>query len=136
MPETLTPRTVTHDTTLAYDAAGALDPAWSQKAYESLVDGTMEMVLVTGDEVESVWLTGPCPRCHGTIRFHQVLTAVNTDADDAIPKGQSTAKGQGDGSDSIRSIVAYCTCDGTHAGRPAAVTGGCGTGFLIELASA
>lgn len=93
------------------------------------------MVIDIRDNVETVEVTGPCPRCGGAIRFVQVLTAANTDAAVKRPGGQSasTVSGALD-PPATRSFIAYCTCDGLHAGSPAA--SGCGAAFRIEVAPA
>lgn len=125
--------TAMHDTMLPYDVEGALDPRWTDLMFDSLSTGAIKMVIDVRDDVETVVLTGPCPRCGGMIRFSQVLTAANTDTAAMRPGGQSavTTSNGAAGTTKTRTFVAYCTCGGPHEGSP--TTGGCGAAFRIEV---
>lgn len=131
-------QTAQHDTTMSYDIEGALDPRWTDLMYQALSDESVKLVFETRDSVESINISGPCPRCGGPIRFDQILTAANTDTAGFRPAGQSAAVTTNKDAtlSPTMTFIAYCTCDGPHGGRPANVTAGCGAAFRIEVTTA
>jgi hypothetical protein len=101
--------------------------AWTEKAYERLLDQTLQAHVEHGFNVVSTRITGPCPRCDGPLDDRQVHTAI------AVLGGNDRGPGAAPADDAGRLPVdVTCDCRITHPSAPAGTTG-CGVSFRIEL---
>lgn len=113
-------------TDLPFERAAPNAYAWTDKAFDLLIVGTLVGEVHRRAGLEVAVVTGACPRCTHHFRF--------TSSEEAVGTGGRTL----DVSESIEAddefvpVDVACWCEGDHPGR-ANNEHGCGITFRIEV---
>jgi hypothetical protein len=111
---------------LRWATTDAFDYAWTEKAYDLLVERKITAVVMRAGVVETSVVNGPCPRCEHVFSASKVRTAV-TDWEGTL--GES-ADERDPGAAEFVEVDLWCECDDEHPGRPDGRTG-CGAAYRV-----
>jgi hypothetical protein len=114
-------------TGMDYESTNPFDYRWTQRAFDLLIAGEIQASVTVHDDIETVLVTGPCPRCGDHFSFDQVRTAVTVGVGSL---GEPEAPG---GRDPYREVTVPCGCQGTHEGRPDEKKEGCGVAYKLRI---
>lgn len=114
-------------TGMHYERANPFDYRWTQRAFELLVAGEIQASVAVHGDIETVLVTGPCPRCEDHFSFDQVRTAVT------IGVRSFGHDGSSEGRDPYREVTVSCGCHGAHEGRPDDKKEGCGVAYKLRI---
>jgi hypothetical protein len=114
---------------MAYEKRAPNAYRWTERAYELLERGDLDVTIEVSHGVERVVATGPCPRCDHDVAYRQPLDAVGGE-----PLAVLGADRLADAPiDPYVGLTVSCSCIEDHEGRPDTIKVGCGINFRVEV---